>query len=447
MSPRRMLVATMLVAITGGCGARRPPPGPDPIPAAWSPARTLRARIVHERSVSDDSADVVLDDRDGLAPEEAALLAVDNNPRLVVARTERGLAESELIRAGILPNPRLEGWLGAPTGGNEAVVLGYGVGLSWNVSPLLAVGARTHAAREHVQSVELDIAWQEWQAAQGARLHTLRAIYLEQELALAEAREERTASLAESLAAAREAGAVTDVEVARAARLLADARVARLDAARAVVEERAALNLALGVEPDVELRLAEAPALRDGAPAPEALSAELPERRLDLLALAHAHASSDLAIEAATLAAFPPIEIGILGGTEVDTNSTLGGSLSVGLPFFDRNQDQIAAASAGRARAGAQYEARLAEARADVFRISRTLALVAEQLDAARDAATGAERLSEQARAAAVSGTLSYVAALDLFERSFEAARRAIALERTLAELRVALSIASGRPL
>ena len=53
-------------------------------------------------------------------------------------------------------------------------------------------------------------------------------------------------------------------------------------------------------------------------------------------------------------------------------------------------------------------------------------------------------RLAEHARAAAVSGALSPLLAADMLERSHASRLRTIEIEQTLAELYVALAVASG---
>src|SRR5438132_1821523 len=57
------------------------------------------------------------DIRNGLSPDEAAILAVLANPKLRSVRDQRGIAAAQLLQVGILPNPQLSYSLGIPTGG------------------------------------------------------------------------------------------------------------------------------------------------------------------------------------------------------------------------------------------------------------------------------------------------------------------------------------------
>jgi hypothetical protein len=176
----RKLFALLALLLACAPAAHSPKVGPQPVPAAWAPEVRLREKLPRGAP-----RDVVLDGRDGLSADEAAIFAIDQNPRLRAVRAERGIGQAELLAAGVLPNPRLEGSLDFPIFGPEAKVLGYGVGISWNVTPLIARGARVAAANENLIAVDLDIAWQEWQVAQAARLHTIRAVCLQRRAALA----------------------------------------------------------------------------------------------------------------------------------------------------------------------------------------------------------------------------------------------------------------------
>ncbi len=42
------------------------------------------------------------------------------------------------------------------------------------------------AAKSHADSVDLDVAWQEWQVAQSARQHVYRLVLLKKQLSIAE---------------------------------------------------------------------------------------------------------------------------------------------------------------------------------------------------------------------------------------------------------------------
>lgn len=415
------------------------PPGPQPMPKSWRPRDALREHVPLAAR-----AEVVLNDRDGLSPDEAAIMAVDQNPRLRALRAERGVARAELIAAGVLPNPRLDASIDPIWYGPEAAVLGYGVGLSWNVTPLLSRGARVGAAQEGLASVDLEIAWQEWQVAQAARLHAVRAIYLERRVAVARELEETWRQRIEGLQQARVAGAITAMEVTTAARAYAEARVASLELAQRLVIERAELSSAIGIDPTAELALDASYAPPQQPALDENALDQLPKKRLDLIALQHAHRSRDERVRAAVIAQFPPIELGFQTRREVDQNASVGVTLSVEMPFFDRNQAAIARGHASRTQIEAEYAARLLAARTDTLRTLRELHLVHQQLAFAREAAEHSTRLADQAQAATVAGALTSLLAADALQRAYANRLRTLEVEQLLAELHIALAVASG---
>lgn len=438
--PSTFLVIVAFVPVTG-CGgfSNRSPPGPRPIPEPWQPERFIREQLPRQ-----DAGEVVLDAEDGLSPDEAALMAIDQNPLLKVARAEHGIGLAELLAAGVLPNPRIDGNLGFPVSGDEATVLGYGAGVSWNITPLFSRSTRVSAAEENLASMDLNIAWQEWQVAQGARLHTIRAIFLARRVEVAHELEQTWSERLNALRQARAQGAVTELEVTNAERSYADARIGKLELAQQVVAERAALNQAIGIDPTAEVALDLSFTPGERPLGRQDLLEALPRRRLDLLALQHAHRFHDKAARAAVIAQFPPVEIGFQAARDVDNVGSAGITLSFELPFFDRNQGAVARERALRTRTEVEYDVRLLEARAEVVRSLSELAIVRDQVVVAREASEAAARLAEQSRVAAVSGALSPLVAADILERAYTSRMRAIQIQQLLAELQVALTLASG---
>ena len=464
--------------LTSGCalllasGCAGPPPAPlsgAAVEAALAPPDLEAIRVQAPLVEHPLLPGVAFDERDGLSADEAAILAVLANPTLRAVRDRRGIAAAELLRAGILPNPTLSASVGWPVGaGTGETVTGFDLGLDWDLSALVARGTRREAARDHVRAVDLDVAWQEWQVAEGAKLHLQR-------LALAQARtsEARRAAAAarrtlEATRRAVELGVRTgpDVAAARAALETARSRVAGDDAARAV--ERIALDRALGLpaeralaggveagpgfdpslEPSPEPGGARLHALRVRPLPPLAeLVDSLPERRLDLAALRAGYASQDATFRAAVRSRFPKIGIGLDAGRDPEGIETAGGGVTIDLPLFDRNQGEIAVARATRQELFDEYSARLADARAEVARIVAEIEGVRRRIGSAdRSVAVWAERL-RVARHAAEQGTGDRFALgraeADLFAGRLDR----LDLEWRLADLAVALEIATGRVL
>ena len=124
--------------------------------------------------------------RDGLSPDEAAVLAVLANPRLRAIRDRQAMANAQLLQAGLLPNPQLSYSMDFPTGGStDGTVNAFGLGLDWDISSLISHRQEIEAAKAHTDSVNLEIAWQEWQVAEAAKLHVYRLAIAKKRVALA----------------------------------------------------------------------------------------------------------------------------------------------------------------------------------------------------------------------------------------------------------------------
>ncbi len=432
-------MACAVVGPGGGCARPRAVRLGGGVPTPAAPEVVLRAAV---RGGAHGT--VVVDESDGLTPVEAALLAVGHNPALAAQRARRGVARAEVVAAHLLPNPALEGEVSAPLGGPDARAAGFGVGLGWRIDPLWWRGAREEAARQRAQSVDLEVAWAEWQVAMAARLHAIRLLYLDRqrEVALEATRAWRAQAQAHERAHA--AGADTAIAVARARRSAAQWRLRCLDFERQAIAERAALAQALGVEPDEVPRLDARWHPREQAEDAAALLAALPDRRLDAVALRHAQRAGSAAVRAAALSRFAPVELGVRFSQEVDGVRAAGFAVRVGLPFFDRNQAAIARASTRREQVRAELAARLAQARAQVWRSASALDVLRGQLQAARNARDAAVRLARLMQRAAQAGSLDASLAADAQDAAFEARLRALRVEAAYAEVQVALSLASG---
>ena len=145
----------------------------------------------------------VVDLRSGIGPDEAATIAVYANPALRAIRDRRGLAAAQLIQAGILPNPVISYARDFVTGGNTAgAVTAYNFSAGWEFSALVPFLPKQAAARKNFRSVDLDVAWQEWQIAVNARTTVYRVLALDAQVVRAR---EATNGLHGSTDAMREA--------------------------------------------------------------------------------------------------------------------------------------------------------------------------------------------------------------------------------------------------
>jgi Outer membrane protein len=286
--------------------------------------------------------------------------------------------------------------------------------------------------------------------AQAAKLHVYRLIFARQQVELAREVEkglEENASLIQKAAARHNK---TDIDLAAAEASRQQARAARLALERDVNTERLGLNVVLGLPPDQEVTLQDTinPALmmenHHPTSAAELLNT-LEDHRLDLLALKTGYQSQEATLRAAIRSQFPKINLGFTRSRDTSDITTNGFGVTIDLPFFDRNQGQIALEKATRRQLFDEYVARVAEARAEVTRIVSDSESVRRQMDAAEETVPALERLVKAYEKALSTGNVDILSYYET--RSNLATKRLeiIKLRKDLTDLSVALEIASGR--
>jgi cobalt-zinc-cadmium efflux system outer membrane protein len=385
---------------------------------------------------------------DGLSPDEAAVLAVLVNPSLRAERDRRALAAAQLLAAGILPNPQLSAALDVPTGGKDAgTVNGYSVGLNWDVTALITRGATHAAAAAQAESVDLEVAWQEWQVAQAARTALFDLVALQAQAAQAELVDH---NLARNRAIVQRAVArheKTVLELAAAETASQDAHAVLLGLQRELRHQQLVLNQSLGLPPDMPVRPEPGVVLpsRVRLPSEQQLASGIEERRLDLLALRRGYQSQEQTLRAAVLAQFPKINLGFNRASDTSNVHTTGLGVSIDLPIFDRNQGGIATEQATRRKLYDEYLNRLFEARSQIAMSLADIGSLEEQIKAAESGIPVLETLVSTYRDALEQGNadiLSYYTAIgNLALKRLELLK----LQQQLVQNRIALEIAAGQ--
>ena len=420
--------------------------GPGPGGPATDSVRIAAAQLHHPLL-----APMVIDGKGGFTPEEVAAIVAVVDPGLRALRDQRGVAEAQVIQAGILPNPQLGYSVDWPHGTySPAVVAGRSLGLSWEVTSLLSHGDQVASARAGASAVDLSVAWQEWLAAQEARMRAYRILSLERRVPLARTIED---GLADTLSLTRKAVTLrlrTTTDLTSAAEAWSQSQDARFELERQLAAERAALNLSLGMAPGdrVPLRVANGRPQSgpDSTPDAGALLKDIEERRLDLVALRYGYESEEASLRAAVMAQFPKIGLSVNKANDTTPIYTRGVGVTLDLPVFDRNQGQIALGRATRQQLFDEYSARVAEARSQVLQALENLGIARSQLATADSSIPDLERLVSSYENARKSGNAD--------ELAYRDARAALAtrqieremLSQQVLELEVALEIATGRP-
>jgi outer membrane protein TolC len=441
-------VLALLVLPLGGCSIYHPKPLTEEAVAALlhkPDDRTLQieaAKIQHPAL-----RPVRVDLRDGINPDEAALIAVLLNPALRADRDRRGLAQAQLVQAGVLPNPQVSWTNDYVIGGNTAgTINAFGLGGSWDVTQLLTLLPKVASARANTKAIALDVAWNEWQTAQGARLSALRIIGLTEQLKAAREGDEALRENVTLLTKATEAHERTVLDLAAAEATSRDARAAELVIEKQLETERIALNRAMGFPPEARPPI-EGGSLPGSAtpPAYAGLIANLETSRLDLLGLKAGYTSQDEALRAAIIAQVPRINLGFTRATDTSNVQTLGFGLSVDIPIFDRNQGNIGTERATRQKLFDEYADRVFQARADIATGLASIHWSNEQIAENQKSIHALEQLVKTAGTALDQGNGD---AISFYQTRYDLILKRIELQQfkvQLAEAVVGLEISTGR--
>jgi len=407
---------------------------------------TLRVRASHFQNQSPEELSVDL--RRGIGPDDAATIALYSNPALRAIRDRRGLAGAQLIQAGILPNPVVSYARDFVTGGSTAGTRdGYTFSAGWEFSALIPFLPKQTAARKNFQSVDLDVAWQEWQIAVSARMAVYRVVGLDAQAAQAREANEGLQQSTDAMRKAVDAHEKTVLDLAAAESASQDSRATMLAVEQEFEKQRLGLNKILGAGPDRKVALRSGLVLpsRLAAPAEQELFDDLESRRLDLLGLQRGYESQDATVRAAILAQFPKMSVAFTKATDTTNVKTTGFNIAVDVPIFDRNQGVIATERATRQRLRDEYNQRVFEARSDIAVAIADIRSLNRQIAAAEEALPLLEKLVSSAQTAVEqrnADVLSYYTARsNLLQKRIQL----IKLQEQLLEAHTALEIASGR--
>ncbi|MDB6126309.1 MAG: outer membrane protein TolC [Verrucomicrobia bacterium] len=437
-----------LLIMSAGCAVYHAKPLDESAAvAALEPAPIDQVRVAASTFQHPLLAPIVISGEDGFTPDEIAVMAVITSPKLRALRAQRGVAHAQVIAAGILPNPQLGYTVDHPV--DPEFIDGTNLGLSWEVTSLLSYRDKVAAAKSTASALDLDIAWQEWQAAQAARLAAFRVLSLEARLPLAEKTEN---AQAEALDLTRKAFArryKTLPDMAAATESWSVTQDAVFAIRQELITERTNLNLALGAPPDrvIKLKAIVIPDFPFGRENAATLMEGMELRRLDLVALKLGYESSEANLRAAVKSQFPKIGLSVSKARDTSDVKTHGFGVTIDIPLFDRGQGQIAASSATRQQLFDEYFSRVAEARVEVVQILDKLSMTRTQLKTLDSEVPELEELSTALDTAMASRNSDAQAARDarnnLLTRRTEQAK----LRQDILDLGVALEIATGRPL
>lgn len=443
--PRRRTgwTAIFLACLVGGCATYQPEPLRDTPALLSSPVLAV---------VAGDAAaiqrpflrPVPIDLSRPLDPNAAATLAVLLNPDLKAQRLRVGVADAQAFAAGLLPDPSFSFGADQVLSGPDTL-LGLASSLGLNLAALRTRHVARAQADAEARRVRLDLAWAEWQTSGQARIQVARILALEQAEALGRASRDDAQWLLDRMLRASGRGDLSPDQV-QGARLAAFDAADRLRTTElALAAARAELTRLVGLPPGYPLRLApqRTPSL---SPAADALLAIAIRERADLQALQAGYAAQEAAVHKAVLDQFPGLDLSLIGARDTAGNLTLGPSVSLTLPLWNRNRGGIAIERATRAALRAEYEMRLFQTRSDIAAAVGSLAILRRQREAILRDLPDLERFARASRRAAERGDLSAAAAITAGQAHRDKQILLAQAEQSIAEQTIALELLTGVP-
>ncbi len=443
-----VVAAALLSAFVAGCAAYHPDPldrqrldaglaAPDPVTLAQEAARLRHPRI----------PPIPLDFTKPLTGRELAVIAVLANPGLKALRAGEGVADAQVFRAGLLPDPRLSFGLDHPLNGTADLVNAYSFGIDWDVTgAILQPTARAIAERER-EKIRYDVAWHEWLEANRVRLTATRLAYLGKREEVARNAAEAASRILEITRRNMERGdaKVDEFGIRQVAYLDSEDRA--LSLARELEKARQELNRQLGFPPDRRIPVAAAPHPADSPPIdPGGLFEAAREQRLDLIALRAGYASQEGRVYREVLRQYPAFTLGVSHARDTSDIRTVGFTVGLDLPIWNRNRGEIAVARATRGQLSAEYASRLHEVRADIASLAADLDRIGRESAVLSRELPELERAERTMRDAVANGDVTLLAYEAVRSSLLDKKLSLLGLEQASAEQRVALELAVGTP-
>lgn len=275
-----------------------------------------------------------------LSADQAIQIALLNNRGLQATYQDLGLAQADLVQAGLLSNPVFSGSVLIPVDGGASEVE---FGIAQNFLELLTIPMRKRIAQSQYEEARLRVTVAVYDLAYQARLAFYRAQAQAQRVEMYEQIVLATELSYDFARRLREAGNITELELARQRERYESARLTLRQAEAEHARQREQLTRLMGVfGPDTQWRIAgrladvpqEELALDD-------LESRVIGKSLDL-AIARQRiltAGQRLGFNDAT-AWFDELELGAEATYENDWS--VGPSWSVPIPLFDRGQGRVA---------------------------------------------------------------------------------------------------------
>lgn len=314
-----------------------------------------------------------------LSLKQIGQMAIQNNPELMAARTEHGIAQAQLESAAALPNPMLSAsYAGVISGAGALPAIALGLGQ--DIKALIIRPAKVGAAKAQLAQVDAGILWQEWQVSAKAELTALELATARRQLVLAA---ETSTLWDEQLTRSRAAldrGDISMIAFVKDSQRMADARqqVSLLTTLALTRQQELAGLLGLSSGIDIAVSYPAPIATTDPALVSGRIE-DITGYRPDLIALQAGYASQEQKVRQSVLAQFPAMTLGGNYGRDTGNVKTAGLDVSIELPIFNHNQAGISVEQATRDKLAAEFRARLIAAKNELTSLLAQQALADRQ--------------------------------------------------------------------
>ena len=399
------LACCLFAASLPGCASLAAHNGVDGVNRAVAARSDVRSTWLRDRAADSVANAYATHALHGVVAVDTAIrVALLRNKRLQATFEDLGIAQADVVQAGLLANPVFSGGRFRADGGGPGILQ---LGLALPFIDYLQRPARRGAARQAYAAEQSRVA-----AAVIALVADVRVSYAEAQ-ATAQMEElratvlEATEASAIAAGALHDAGNVSDFDLAQQQAMAADAQLALLTARGERRAHLAALTRVMGVTNDTSWTLTPRLSMpTDTVPPVHVLVPLAQARNLELrAAFESASAAGRLAGLANTFALLPDGSIGVGRETDPDGRFT-GATLTVPLPLFDQGQGRVARARASFRQAVDRHDALAVEISADVTAL-------AARVEAARARALHLQRTILPLRARLVAESQRFVNAME----------------------------------
>lgn len=299
-----------------------------------------------EQSAVADKVGAVLSQE--LSSDAAVQIALLNNRNLQATFQSLGIAQADLVQAGLFKNPRFNGqYLPAIGSGAEAAV---GLDLAINFLDFFYVPLRKRIAEAQFAEARKRVASEVLKVAGQTRMAYYALQRSQQLVELRQTELQSAAAAATAMQGIHDAGNATDLALEQERDARDQAKLGLAKAEADIVEARERLNRLMGLwgaQADGWKCQPRMPSLPASNAQPEDLEKKAIQANLELAASRERiEALARQAGFSSWEAVLPEIELGVVGDREDDGTWHAGPGLSIPIPIFDQGQSRKAAEKA-----------------------------------------------------------------------------------------------------